>query len=871
VKRFPYLASLLTLVAISVSATSASAAVPTVAIKASSNSINSGQTVTLTVTETNAGSIHVTGSNGTSYNLPFNGGTLTVAPNSTTTYTATATNSTGSASAQTTINVIAGAPAPTVSITAAKSSISPGTSDTLTVTASNATALSVTGTDGSSYSLAITGGTITVTPSSTTTYTAKATGPSNTSASSSTTITVTTSNLPTVSISASSTSINSGQSVTLTVTDTKTASVKVTGSNGTSYSLPFNGGTISVTPNSTTTYTATATNSSGSSSAMVTITVGSAAQNPTVSISAQNSSISQGSSDLLTVTATNATSVVVTGSDGSSYPLSSTGGTVTVTPTVTTTYTAEASNASGTTASAQTTVTVGTAGGGDFTKIKHVIFEMQENRSFDSYFGMLNPYRRSKGWNIGDDGKTYDVDGIDDKLNTITNQDDEGDVYHLYKFRSTCMDDDSSDWLASYGSVNRYNFSSTRPIKMDGFVHTGEGFAKSCAASGKCSGAYTDVTGLRAMGYFDQDFLNYYYYMASQFAVSDRWFSPISSKSVPNRIATDAGGTTQGLAYDRGSDDHVGTEVSKTIFQALTEAGVSWKIYYSKTVSSFPQTTFLEFSYSNRFLYGKTAVNSCTGSTQPSSVVGDSTNSFCIDPNHIAPLSQYFTDLQNNTLPSFSFIEQGDSDEHPGSNQSVLSGQSVMSNIINKLMASSSWSSSVFFFAYDEGGGPYDHVPPVPGHSNQNTSASLGPIPDISSIAVNPDAFNPCLPPTPGQFTLHCDLRPSSPGAHAGDAAAVKGFAAQLGFRVPNMIISPFTRRHYVSHTPMDHTAIIKFVESRFISPSAHLTNRDAAQPNLLEFFDFNAVPWSTPPTPPKPTSSSSLGFNPCLPESMGP
>ncbi len=49
------------------------------------------------------------------------------------------------------------------------------------------------------------------------------------------------------------------------------------------------------------------------------------------------------------------------------------------------------------------------------------------------------------------------------------------------------------------------------------------------------------------------------------------------------------------------------------------------------------------------------------------------------------------------------------------------------------------------------------------------------------------------------------------------DAPAVQGFAAQLGFRLPNMVISPFTRKHYVSHIPMDHTAIIKFVESRFI------------------------------------------------------
>ena len=53
----------------------------------------------------------------------------------------------------------------------------------------------------------------------------------------------------------------------------------------------------------------------------------------------------------------------------------------------------------------------------------------QENHSFDNYFGMLNPYRKANGWNIGDDGIDYEVDGIDDKLTTISNLDDEGTSY----------------------------------------------------------------------------------------------------------------------------------------------------------------------------------------------------------------------------------------------------------------------------------------------------------------------------------------------------------------------------------------------------------------------------------------------------------
>lgn len=69
------------------------------------------------------------------------------------------------------------------------------------------------------------------------------------------------------------------------------------------------------------------------------------------------------------------------------------------------------------------------------------------------------------------------------------------------------------------------------------------------------------------------------------------------------------------------------------------------------------------------------------------------------------------------------------------------------------------------------------------------------------------------------------------------------------------MVISPFVRKHYVSHIPMDHTQIIKFVESRLISASAHLTNHDLSQPNLLDFFDFTNVPWATPPMSPLPAS----------------
>ena len=601
-------------------------------------------------------------------------------------------------------------------------------------------------------------------------------------------------------------------------------------------------------------------NSSGTSPVMTTLTA-----NPTT--------INVGQSTALSWTTTNAASAQINNGVGTVQTGS---GSTTVKPIQTTTYTITATGAGNQQATAQATVTVQPA---SLSSIQHVIFMLQENRSFDTYFGMLNPYRESNNWNVGDDGVTYTVDGIDDKLSKFTNYDDEGQGFQLFKTKSSCLDDMTSAWLESYGDVNRYDFLLDRPILMDGFVHTAEGYAK----SGAGDGMFTDLVGKRAMAYYDQGFLNYYYFMAANFAINDRWFSPVSSKSTPNRIATVTGGTTQGLVRDPFVDDGFTQQLNiETIYQELDENNVSWKIYYSITAggctdqdgdcgsgghsSDYPVTTFSDFSYSSKYLYENPSHAPCMAPTIGSlQAVGDASDAFCIDINHIAPLSHYMSDVANNTLPSYAFIEAayGHGDEHPGSGQSILEGQQIVAGIINALMQSPSWSSSVFFLSYDEPGGPFDHVPPVPGHSNDNTDPGTGTYPDISNIAVNADGYEPCLPPG-GMPTVHCDLKPGEPGTNPNDAPAKLGFAAQLGFRLPNLVISPFSRRHYVSHIPMDHTAIIKFVENRFIGPNAHLTARDAAQPNLLDMFDFTRAPWLTPPTPPTPPAPYA-----CTPDDM--
>jgi phospholipase C len=74
------------------------------------------------------------------------------------------------------------------------------------------------------------------------------------------------------------------------------------------------------------------------------------------------------------------------------------------------------------------------------------------------------------------------------------------------------------------------------------------------------------------------------------------------------------------------------------------------------------------------------------------------------------------------------------------------------------------------------------------------------------------------------------------------------------GYRMPLLVVSPYAKKHYVSHTVMDSTAILKLIETRFNLPA--LTKRDAAQKSMTEFFNFNFPPWKTPPTPPVQNTS---------------
>jgi phospholipase C len=427
---------------------------------------------------------------------------------------------------------------------------------------------------------------------------------------------------------------------------------------------------------------------------------------------------------------------------------------------------------------------------GTIQSVNHIIFMMEENRSFDLYFGKINDYRASIG--LGRD--------TDDLETDFTNLADDGDTLRTFHITTSCIYDTTAAWLESHGDANRFNLAEDAPLLLDGFVHTGGGLA--------IFDGDPDTKGVRSMGYYTQSDLPSPYWLATQFATSDRFYAPAPVQTEDERLYSMAA-TSQGLVHP--PQDTNTQLTAKTIFQLLDAAGISWKVY---SVDKQPDGKLIA-SLRNFQPYAATKED------------------------HIVPISQFLTDVANNTLPQFSYIEPGFAsgrDEHPGKTDNVQFGTAFVASLFNALINSPSWKDSIFFQTFDEGGGLFDHVSPmIDGRPILELSAgpagqAVGPGKYSTDAAImhvpSPDGIKPR------------DLLPADP---ADDFV-------RTGFRVPLIIVSPFSKKNYVSHTPMDYTAILKFVEERFNLPN--LNARDAAQPAMDEFFDFANSPNLSPGTP---------------------
>ncbi|HEV2423375.1 MAG TPA: alkaline phosphatase family protein [Terriglobia bacterium] len=368
-------------------------------------------------------------------------------------------------------------------------------------------------------------------------------------------------------------------------------------------------------------------------------------------------------------------------------------------------------------------------------RIQHIIWIIQENRTFDNYFG------------------TYPgADGIPPGtcLPELPGSASCVKPFHMPNPMPDC--DLSHDWWVAHAAYDHG--------AMDGFVWAeGSGFTL----------AYLD----------ERDIPNYWDY-ARHYTLADHFFSSLNGGSMPNHVftvAAQSGGLINNVcspdheleALEEETDDADGFSFASMV-NLLARADVSWK-YYVETPEVEPHVSDPCHVY-----YPGPQQLGLWNPLPGFKSIRDNPKLM----SHLVNVSEFGQDLEKGTLPEVSWVIPDFQDsEHPP--EPVEQGMWHVTGLVNALMKSRYWSSSVIFLTWDDYGGFYDHEAP----------------PQVDAYGYGP--------------------------------------------RVPLLIISPYARRGYITHQRGDFTSMLRFMEERF--QLTHLTARDHHAGDMSDAFDFNQSP----------------------------
>ena len=496
---------------------------------------------------------------------------------------------------------------------------------------------------------------------------------------------------------------------------------------------------------------------------------------------------------------------------------------------------------------------------GDPHKVKHIIVIMQENHSFDNYFGALtyapgSPYHaprredggdrddRSGGCRAGDhtcvDGLTCRVTAAGDLNCSNVNRDDDGSLVFAFHDSRRCVAPDlDHGWASTHREAN-FNHPNDTLFQglMNGFVLIND----QTEQIDKGENATDDQT----MAFYNQNEIPFYYDLAQKFAINDRYFASVLGPTFPNRsylmAATSFGHLTTSDSFPLpGSGGY--KPITGTIFDLMEKNNVTWADYFQDV----PQG----------------------GSFRPFPSP--------IDP-HFLPLPVFLGQIAGSPalppLPQVSFVDPNlgvlgitkENDEHPPTD--IQRGQAFVSQVVNAVRNSPFWQNTIILFTYDEHGGFYDHVQPPrarQGHAPNPDGISPGQCADLSNppLSLQPGQGAECkanlLSATDTTVKDAADLCPAFAADPTGPFPASCANFDQYGIRVPFVAISPFSKPGYVSHTVGDHTSILALIEKVFMTPATvgdgddqddaaqrpHLTKRDQHADTLEDMFDFANAP----------------------------
>jgi phospholipase C len=479
---------------------------------------------------------------------------------------------------------------------------------------------------------------------------------------------------------------------------------------------------------------------------------------------------------------------------------------------------------------------------GNQQNVNHIIIVMQENHSFDNYFGALaytpgSPYHNANGACAATDHKCVDglacvVNGDGSLTCSNSNLDDDGSTVVAFHDPKRCVVPDlDHSWFGTHREANFLNPNRTLTnFLSDGFVRVND-------LTEQIDNGTENATEDQTIGFYNQDDIPFYYDLAQKFAIDDRYFASVLGPTFPNRsylIAATSFGhltTNDTLPLNFLSPNAGYKPITGTIFDLLDQKGVSWADYFS----DIPQGI----------------------SFRPFAVGTDS---------HFLPTQVFLAQAAGvpgfGPLPQVSFVDpnfgalagvQTENDEHPPTD--IQRGQAFVSQLVNAVRNGPNWQDSVIFITYDEHGGFYDHI------KSPKAKQASARTPDGISPGQCADASNPPASEQPGggqECSTNLlgpadnsvkdaeDLCPALSLDPTGPYPVQCASFDQLGVRVPFIAVSPFSKSGYVSHSVGDHTSMLALIERRFLTINGerlHLTKRDQFADPLEDLFDFNHPP----------------------------
>jgi len=302
--------------------------------------------------------------------------------------------------------------------------------------------------------------------------------------------------------------------------------------------------------------------------------------------------------------------------------------------------------------------------------IKHVIVVMQENRTFDHYFGT---YPGANGLPIG---ARVPADLFDSGSGCLEPRPSTRYVepYHLETRRTPDPPHDERISRAAYncGMIN-------------GLLYAHD---------------LRRFNGTIAMGYYDHREIPYYWNLAEFYVLADNFYSSVLGGSFANHLYVYAGTDDSTTGEEYGSIPVGGMEL-RIIFDLLEENGITWKNY----VNNYdPNANYTSEAHRLGLARGSAQLFWTPPLGIPRYVFNQTLYT------KIQDLSQYFLDVNSDSFPSVVYITPSFQSEHaPGD---ISQGQLFVVSLINSLMTSRHWWDSVLILTYDDWGGWYDHVAP---------------------------------------------------------------------------------------------------------------------------------------------------------------